>query len=165
MPAVTSRSMNASTATSASSYHDTVIASQPSPDPAFVLKPREGPGQVRRGPQRGTLRHALGELGRASLTQGTLRHALGELGRASLTQARAVSPSRPRMDPEDPRAARTRDREAARHLPTPQTTPNPCPAPASSRRRNSPTHPWNATFSRRQRALNAAQTTEEDISI
>src|SRR5256886_15933941 len=129
-------------------YHDTVIASQPSPDPAFVLKPREGPGQVRRGPQRGTLRHAL-----------------GELGRASLTQARAVSPSRPRMDPEDPRAARTRDREAARHLPTPQTTPNPCPAPASSRRRNSPTHPWNATFSRRQRALNAAQTTEEDISI
>src|SRR5438309_362502 len=59
-------------------YHDTVIASQPSPDPAFVLKPREGPGQVRRGPQRGTLRHAL-----------------GELGRAPLTQARAVSPSRP----------------------------------------------------------------------
>src|SRR3989475_13059636 len=56
-------------------YHDTVIASQPSPDPAFVLKPREGPGQVRRGPQRGTLRHAL-----------------GELGRAPLTQARAVSP-------------------------------------------------------------------------
>src|SRR2546422_152662 len=118
------------------------------PADAFVLKPREGPGQVRRGPQRGTLRHAL-----------------GELGRAPLTQARAVSPSRPRMDPEDPRAARTRDREAARHLPTPQTTPNPCPAPASSRRRNSPTHPWNATFSRRQRALNAAQTTEEDISI
>src|SRR3989441_793368 len=70
-------------------YHDTVIASQPSPDPAFVLKPREGPGQVRRGPQRGTLRHAL-----------------GELGRAPLTQARAVSPSRTRMDPEDPRAAK-----------------------------------------------------------
>src|SRR5207244_2948286 len=75
-------------------YHDTVIASQPSPDPAFVLKPREGPGQVRRRPQRGTLRHAL-----------------GELGRAPLTQARAVSPSRPRMDPEDPRAPRPPDRE------------------------------------------------------
>src|SRR5437899_7687765 len=44
-------------------YHDTVLASQPSPDPAFVLKPREGPGQVRRVPQRGTLRHATGELG------------------------------------------------------------------------------------------------------
>ena len=129
-------------------YHDTVLARQPSPDPAFVLKPREGPGQRRRGPRRGTLRHAL-----------------GELGRAQLTPARTVSPSRPRLDPEDPRAARTRDREAPRHLSTPQSTPNPCPAPASSRRRNSPTHPWNATFSRRQRALNAAPTTEEDISI
>jgi len=129
-------------------YHDTVLASQPSPDPAFVLKPREGPGQVRRGPRRGTLRHAL-----------------GELGRAQLTPARAVSPAHPRMDPEDPHAARTHDREAARPLPTPQPTPYPGPAPASSRRRNSPTHPWNATFSRRQRALKAAQTTEEDISI
>jgi hypothetical protein len=129
-------------------YHDTVLASQPSPGPAFVLKPREGPGQARRRPRRGSLRHAL-----------------GELGRAQLTPARAVSPSRTSMDPEDPRAARTRDREAARHLPTPQNTPHPCPAPASSRRRNSPTHPWNATFSRRQRALKAAQPTEEDISI
>jgi hypothetical protein len=130
-------------------YHDTVIASQPSPDPAFVLKPREGPGQGRRGPRRGTLRHAL-----------------GELARAQLTPARALAPARPRRDPEDPRATRTRDREAPRHLSTPQSTPNPGPAPASSRRRNSPTHPWNATFSRRQRTLNAVPTTEaEDISI
>jgi len=129
-------------------YHDTLLASQPSPEPAFVLKPREGPGQARRRPRRGSLRHAL-----------------GELGRAQLTPARAVSPARPSMDPEAPRAARARDREAGRPLPTPQTAPNPCPAPAASRRRNSPTHPWNATFSRRQRALKAAQTTEEDISI
>jgi hypothetical protein len=129
-------------------YHDTVIASQPSPGPAFVLKPREGPGQARRRPRRGSLRHAL-----------------GELGRAQLTPARAVSRSRPSMDPEDPHATRSRDHEAARHLPTLQTTPPPGPAPASSRRRNSPTHPWTATFSRRQRALKAAQTTEEDISI
>ena len=47
-------------------YHDTLLASQPSPDPAFVLKPREGPGQARREPRRGSLRHALGELGRAA---------------------------------------------------------------------------------------------------
>src|SRR5213593_259344 len=113
----------------------------------LTRKPREGPGQARR-PRRGSLRHAL-----------------GELGRAQLTPARAVSPAHPRMDPEDPHAARTHDREAARPLPTPQPTPYPGPAPASSRRRNSPTHPWNATFSRRQRALKAAQTTEEDISI
>jgi len=129
-------------------YHDTLLASQPSPDPAFVLTPREGPGQARRRPRRGTLRHAL-----------------DELGRAQLRPARGVASSRPPTDPEDPRAARTRDREASRHLPTPQTTPNPCPVPASARRRNSPTHPWNATFSRRQRAVNAARTTEADISI
>jgi len=49
-------------------YHDTLLASQPSSDPAFVLKPREGPGQMRRrGPRRGTLHHALAELGRAQL--------------------------------------------------------------------------------------------------
>ncbi len=70
-------------------YHDTVIARQPSPGPAFVLKPREGPGQGRRRPRRGPLRHAL-----------------GELGRAPLTPARAAFPSRPRRDPEDPRATR-----------------------------------------------------------
>ena len=28
-------------------YHDTLLASQPSPDPAFVLRPRQGPGQSR----------------------------------------------------------------------------------------------------------------------
>jgi hypothetical protein len=129
-------------------YHDTLLANQPSPGPAFVLKPREGPGQARRRPQRGTQRHAR-----------------DELGRAQLTPARAGAPARTSRDPEDPRAVRTRDREAARHLPTPQTTPPPGPVPASSRRRNSPTHPWNATFSRRQRALKATQPIEEDISI
>ena len=48
-------------------YHDTLLASQPSSDPAFVLKPREGPGQARRGPRRGALDHALEELARAQL--------------------------------------------------------------------------------------------------
>lgn len=130
-------------------YHDTVIASQPSPDPAFVLKPREGPGHARRGPRRGALRHAL-----------------AELGRAQLPSARPGSPARPRREPEAPRAARTRDREGARHLPTPPIAPYPGPASVSARRRNSPTHPWKTTFSRRQRALNAARTTDEgDISI
>src|SRR6266849_4994184 len=110
--------------------------------------------------------HSPQAKGRIERLWGTLRHALGERARAQLTPARAGSPARSRRDPEDPRATRTRDREAARHLPTPQPIPNPSPAPASSRRRNSPTHPWNATFSRRQRALNAAHTTEEeDISI
>ena len=129
-------------------YHATLLASQPSPDPAFVLTPREGPGQARRRPRRGPRRHAL-----------------GELARAQLTPARGGASSRPRRDPEAPRAARPRDREGPCHRPPLAPTPNPCPAPAAARRRNSPTHPWNATFSRRQRAVNAARTTEADISI
>src|SRR5258705_8841659 len=40
-------------------YHDPLLASQPSPDPAFVLRPRQGPAQARRGPRPGPLRHAL----------------------------------------------------------------------------------------------------------
>ena len=117
-------------------YHDTLLASQPSPDPAFVLKPREGPGQARREPRRASLRHAL-----------------GELGRVQLPPVRTVFPAPASLALKASRPATTR-----------QTAPEPCPAPASSRRHNSPTHPWNVTFSRRQRALNAAHTTEEDIS-
>jgi hypothetical protein len=112
-------------------YHDTLLASQPSPDPAFVLQPRQGPGQARRGPRRGTLRHAL-----------------EALARAQLPPLRAGSPAAGSRALEAPHAA----------------TSEPRPAPASSRRRNAPTHPWNVTFSPRQRALTAAHTTGEDIS-
>jgi transposase len=127
-------------------YHDTLIASQPSPGPAFVLTPREGPGAARPRPQRGALSHAL----RA-------------LGRAQLPRTGAVSPAR--AERERPGGARTRDREGGRSLDTPQTPHTPRPARASSGRRNSPTHPWNQTVSRRQRALNAARATEGGISI
>jgi len=112
-------------------YHGTLLASQPSPDPAFVLQPRQGPGQAHRG-----------------LRRGTLRHALEALGRAQLPSLRAGAP-----------ASASRPAEAL-----PARTSEPAPAPASPRRRNAPTHPWNVTFSRRQRALTAAHTTEEDIS-
>jgi hypothetical protein len=112
-------------------YHDTLLASQPSPDPAFVLQPRQGPGQARRGPR-----------------PGTLRHALEALGRAQLPPLRAVSPAAQSPALEAPHAG----------------TSQPRLAPASSRRRNAPTHPWNVTFSRRQRALTAAHPTREDIS-
>jgi hypothetical protein len=127
-------------------YHDTVIASQPSPGPTFVLTPRAGPGQARRQPRPGALRRALADLGRAHLTPPCVG-------------------ARARSEPEGPGAVRTRDRQAGRALPTSPTTPNPALASAASRRRNSPTHPWNTTFSRRQRAVNAARTTEGDISI
>lgn len=110
-------------------YHDTLLASQPSADPAFVLKPREGPGQMRRGPRRGTLHHAL-----------------AQLGRAQLPPRRAVSSASTSRPPVAPRP------------------PTPGPAPAASRRRNALTHPWNVTFSRRQRALNATHILKEDIS-
>jgi hypothetical protein len=106
-------------------YHDTLLATQPSPDPAFVLQPRQGPGHARRGPRRGTLRHAL-----------------EALSRAQLPPRRKPSPNRgPQLS----------------HAQTPAAG----PAPTVSRRRNAPTHPWNVTFSRRQRALN---TTKGDIS-
>src|SRR6266852_2609155 len=86
-------------------YHDTLLASQPSPDPAFVLKPREAPGQGRRGPRRGTLRHALGP-----------PRARAGIPRTTAPPGRAIA------------------RPPATSLP-PQPTPNPSPAPASSRRR------------------------------
>jgi transposase len=127
-------------------YHDTLLASQPSPGPTFVLTPREGPGAARPRPQGGALRHAL----RA-------------LGRAQLPRPGAVSPAR--AERERPGGARTRDRKGGRYLDTPQTTHPPRPARPSSHRRNSPTHPWKETFSRRQRAVHAAQATEGDISI
>ena len=121
-------------------YQGSLLASQPSPGPAFVLTPREGPGAARPRPQRGALRHAL----RA-------------LERAQLPRTGAVAPAR--AERERPGGARTRDREGGRYLDTPQTARTPRPARASSGRRNSPTHPWKRTFSPRQRALNAAQPT------
>jgi hypothetical protein len=112
-------------------YHDTLLASQPSPDPAFVLQPRQGPGQARRGPRRGTLRHAL-----------------EALRRAELPSRRAGSPVLASRAAEAPRA----------RIPELGST------PAAARRRNALTHPWNVTFSRRQRALNTTHITKEDIS-
>jgi len=127
-------------------YQGAPLASQPSPGPAFVLRPRAGPGETRRRPRRGALSHAL-----------------RELERAQLTRTPALSPVR--AEPTRPGGAERRDREGSRSLHTPETTQHPHPASASSRRRNSPTHPWNRTFSRRQRALNAARASGGDISI
>src|SRR2546425_8656519 len=127
-------------------YQGALLARQPSPGPAFVLRPRAGPGETRRRPRRGALSQAL-----------------RELERAQFTRNRALAPVR--AEPERPGGAERRDREAGRSLDTPETTQHPHPASASSRRRNSPTHPWNRTFSRRQRALNAARATGGDISI
>src|SRR5713226_8683178 len=121
-------------------YQGALLARQPSPGPAFVLRPRAGPGETRRRPRRGALSQAL-----------------RELERAQFTRNRALAPVR--AEPERPGGAERRDREAGRYLDTPETTQHPHPASASSRRRNSPTHPWNRTFSRRQRALNAARAT------
>jgi hypothetical protein len=112
-------------------YHDTLLASQPSSDPAFVLKPRQGPGHTHRGPRPGTLRHALEALGRAQLPPRRVSSS------ASASRAPAVS-----------RAA----------------TPPPSLTPTAPRRRNAPTHPWNVTFSPRQRALQATHITKGDIS-
>ncbi|HEY7540632.1 MAG TPA: ISNCY family transposase [Methylomirabilota bacterium] len=112
-------------------YHDTLLASQPSPDPAFVLTPRQGPGPARRGPRPGTLRHALEALGRAQLP----------LRRAAASASVPTAPAVPHARPSEP-----------------------CPAPAVPRRRNAPTHPWNAPFSRRQRALKATHNTNADTS-
>lgn len=112
-------------------YHDTLLASQPSPDPAFVLQPRHGPAQARRRSR-----------------PATLRHALAALGRAQLPPLRAPSPASARQAPTLSHAE----------------TPAPGPAPLASRRRNAPSHPWNVTFSRRQRALTTTHTTQADIS-
>ncbi len=127
-------------------YQGALLARQPSPGPAFVLRPREGPGETRRRPRRGALSHAL-----------------RELERAQLTRTPALSPVR--AEPARPGGADRREREGSRYLDTLETTQRPHPASAASRRRNSPTHPWNRTFSRRQRALNAARATGGDISI
>jgi hypothetical protein len=114
-------------------YQGTLLASQPSPGPAFVLKPREGPGQARRG-------------GRRPSALSTPR-----------APTRTVAP--PRTARPAPHGATRPDREGGRSLDTPPTAPHPRPARASSARVQSPTHPWKQTFSRRQRAVNAAQAT------
>jgi winged helix-turn helix protein len=62
-------------------YHDRVIATQPSPAAAFVLKPREGPAHAR-----SSARHAA-------------HSALGEIAGPPLTQAPAVAPSSPTAPP------------------------------------------------------------------
>src|SRR5260370_12835125 len=127
-------------------YQGALLARQPSPGPAFVLRPRQGPGETRRRPRRGALSQAL----RA-------------LERAQFTRNRALAPMR--AEPEGPGGAERRDREWGRSLDTPETTQHPHPASASPRRRNSPTPPWNPTFSRRQRAVTPDRATGGDISI
>ncbi len=112
-------------------YQGTLLASQPSPGPAFVLKPREGPGEARRG-------------GRRPSALSTQR-----------APTRTVAPSHTARPA--PQGATRPDREGGRSLDTPHTAPHPRPARASSARVQSPTHPWKQTFSRRQRALNVAQ--------
>src|SRR5436190_14878543 len=97
-------------------YQGAPLASQPSPGPAFVLRPRAGPGETRRRPRRGALSHAL-----------------RELERAQLTRTPALSPVR--AEPTRPGGAERRDREGSRYLHTPETTQHPHPASASSRRR------------------------------
>src|SRR3990172_835308 len=114
-------------------YQGALLASQPSPGPAFVLKPREGPGQARRG-------------GRHPSALSTQR-----------APTRTVAP--PRTARPAPQGATRPDREGGRSLDTPHTAPHPRPARASSARVQSPTHPWKQTFSRRQRALHAAPAT------
>lgn len=128
-------------------YHDTVLATQSSPDPAFVLKPREAPSA-----------------GRARSRRAALRHALVALGRAHLLPTPVPSASPP--EPEGLAGARTRDPEGGRPLPMAQKPRNPRPTRASIGRRPSPTHPWKQTpFSPRQRAVNVTRTIAEDISI
>ncbi|MFI5338014.1 MAG: ISNCY family transposase [Opitutales bacterium] len=114
-------------------YQGTLLASQPSPGPAFVLKPRERPGEARRG-------------GRRPNALSTHR-----------APTRTVAPSRTARPA--PQGATRPDREGGRSLDTPHTAPHPRPARASSARVQSPTHPWKQTFSRRQRAVHAAQAT------
>jgi hypothetical protein len=123
-------------------YHNRLLAAQPSPGPEFVLKPHAGPSAARRRPRRRALRRAL-----------------AELGRAHLPPADSLSPARP--ESHVPVATRTRARQGNRDDGPPPPPPNPRLAPD---RRNSPTHPWNQTVSRRQRARNAPLT-EGDISI
>src|SRR5258708_6361128 len=127
-------------------YQAALLARQPSPGPPFGLRPRHRPGETRRRPRRGRLTQAL-----------------PALPPAHFTRTRPLAPMR--AEPEGPGGAERRDREGGRSLDTPETTQHPPPASASSRRRNSPTHPWNRTFSRRQRAVNAARATGGDISI
>jgi hypothetical protein len=122
-------------------YRDTLIATQPSPGPGFVLKPYEGPGHARGRPRRRALARALADLGAV-------------IPPSALPATRAAP---------DPLAApRRRDRAGGRYPRMPQTPENSPPERAA---RPSPTHPWRRTFSSRQRAVNAAQTTGEDISI
>ena len=91
-------------------YHDTLLATQPSPGPDFVLKPHAGPGAARRRPRRGTLRHAL-----------------AELGRAHRPSADAGSPAPSQVS--DPDAPRTPDRPRGREEGTPQRSPQSPPGP------------------------------------
>ena len=75
-------------------YHGTLLASQPAPDPAFVLQPRAGTGRARRPPRRGTLRHALEALGRAQLPPlRTVSPAAGESGSRGPRRRRRTPPS------------------------------------------------------------------------
>src|SRR6266849_3191954 len=100
-------------------YQGALLARQPSPGPAFVLRPRAGPGETRRRPRRGALSQAL-----------------RELERAQFTRNRALAPVR--AEPTRSGGAERREREVSRDLDTPETTQRPHPASAASRRRNAP---------------------------
>src|SRR5260370_386924 len=84
-------------------YQGALLARQPSPGPAFVLRPRQGPGETRRRPRR------------AALSQ-----ALRSLERAQFTRNRALAPMR--AEPAGPGRAQRRDRAGGPSLATPAAT-------------------------------------------
>jgi hypothetical protein len=94
-------------------YQGALLAQQPSPAPAFVLKPREGPGETRRRP--------------------------GGLG-PTPTPARAVTSSA--LTAQGLPGTTRRVRQGGRYLSTPHTSQNPTAARTPPRRAPSPTHPW-----------------------
>lgn len=112
-------------------YHGTLLATQPSPGPHFVLMPRQAPSAERR-----------------PLRRVALHHALGELQRAQLTKSRAMAPTR--AERQGPGGARRRDRHGGQ-------APDPESRGASPRWRPAPDHPWRQAFSRRRLAFETAR--------
>jgi hypothetical protein len=94
-------------------YQGALLVQQPSPAPAFVLKPREGPGATRRRPR------GLGPTPTPTRA-GTSSHLTAQ-GRQGATR---------------------RVRQGGRYLPPPHTSQTPTAASTPPRRAPSPTHPW-----------------------
>lgn len=120
----------------------TLLATQPAPSRSFVLAPRSDPGRDR--PRRPRPARAPAQQLTAALA------ALAQTFRAP----RAAASALPAAAGERLAATQTRDRPRGRYAGTPQNDPNPAPA---SPPRAAPYHPWRATFSARQRRLNAAK--------